>query len=186
MQTDPDPQKLWQSQQTEHVPMNLAEIHEKSRAFQTRIKRRNLIEYAACVVVVLAFLWEAVSPVNWMMRTGSALLIVATIFVAWQLHRRGSAERTPEIAGALADFYRAQLVRQRDAARSVVAWYIAPFVPGMTLLLTGVWFVRGSNHALDLFTGALTVVVFAWAWWRNQRGAKRLQQRIDELQPPRS
>ena len=53
----------------------------------------------------------------------------------------------------------------------------------MGLLLTGVWFVRGSNHALVLFTGALTVAIFTWIWWRNQRGARRLQQQIDALPP---
>ena len=163
--TDLDPQKLWQSQQTEHVPMSLAEIHDKSRAFQARIKRRNLIEYAACIVVVLGFLPGVFDRVSWMVQAASGWIIVATAFVAWQLHRRGSAERSPNIGEALIEFHRAQLTRQRDAGRSIAVWYIAPFVPGMALLLTGLWFVRGANHALDLFTGALAVVVFAGTWW---------------------
>jgi hypothetical protein len=183
--SDLDPQKLWQSQQTEHVPITLSEIHDKSSAFQTKIKRRNLIEYAACVVVVLGFLPGVLDRVSWMMQAGSALIILATVFVAWQLHQRASAERTPETGGALTDFYRTQLTRQRDAVGSIAAWYIAPFVPGMTLLLTGVWFVRGSNHLFVLFTGALVIVVFAGIWWLNQHAAARLQRQLDAVEPPR-
>ena len=188
MQADPsdlDPRSLWQSQPSEHAPMTLSEIHDKSRAFQARIKRRNLIEYAACVIVVVGFVPSVFDRESVLVQAGSALIILATIFVAWQLHRRASAERTPEIGGASADFHRTQLMRQRDALRALAAWYIAPFVPGMSLLLTGIWFVRGSNHRLVSLTGAGTLVVFAGAWWLNQRGAERLQQQIEALRQPR-
>ena len=105
MPSDLDPQALWQSQQTEHVSMSLAEIHDKSRAFEARIQRRNLIEYAACVVVVLGFAPGVLDRVSWLVQAGSAWTIVATLFVAWQLHKRASAERGPEAGAASADFY---------------------------------------------------------------------------------
>ena len=183
MSSDLDPQTLWQSQQSEHAPLSLAEIHDRSRAFQARIRRRNLVEYAACVFVVLGFAPALFARVNWMIPTASALIIAATLFVAWQLHRRGSSARSPESGAALTDFHRTQLTRQRDAVRSVAAWYIAPFVPGMLLLLTGVWFVPRSNHLAVLLTAVLTAVIFTSTWWLNQKAATRLQQQLDALPP---
>ena len=54
---------------------------------------------------------------GWMMKTGSALSIVAALFVAWQLHRRGAAQALTANSGMpLVDFHRAELMRQRDPA----------------------------------------------------------------------
>ena len=50
--SDLDPQQLWQAQATEHDPMTLAEIHEKARRLRSRIRRRNLTEYAGSPVHV--------------------------------------------------------------------------------------------------------------------------------------
>jgi drug/metabolite transporter (DMT)-like permease len=164
--------------------MTLAQIHEKSRAFQGRIRRRNATEYIACAIVIVGFLREVIAPQNWITQAGACLIIIATVFVAWQLHRRASAQRVPDGGAAVTDFYRAQLVRQRDAVRAIAAWYIAPFVPGMALLLIGLWFGPRASHPLILLTGALAVIVFSGIWLLNQRGARQLQQRLDETQPP--
>jgi hypothetical protein len=108
--------------------------------------------------------------------------------LVWQLHRRASAKRVPEAGEAAVDFYRAELTRQRDALRSVGVWYIAPVVPGMTLLLMGRWFQShatkwpvGADHFIILLCAAVAVLVFLAIWLLNQRGADRLQRRIDEL-----
>jgi hypothetical protein len=191
MQDDPegpDPQRLWQNQPTEHDPMSLATIHEKATTFQSRIQRRNMIEYIASAVVILGFLPAVLHRGSWMMQVGGALIIAATVFVVWQLHRRASAKRVPEAGEPLMAFYRAELVRQRDAIRSVGVWYLIPFVPGMTLLLLGRWFQShaagrsvGVDHLIILLTGVIAFLVFLAIWLLNQRGADRLQRRIEEL-----
>jgi hypothetical protein len=165
--------------------MTLAQIHEKSRMFQRRIRGRNMREFIACAIVVLGFLPALFNGGNWMMKAGGGLIIAATLFVAWQLHRRGSAEVGPESGEALTEFYRAQLTRQRAAARSIALWYITPFVPGMTLLLCGLWRLPHAKHALILLTAILFVIVNAGIWMLNQYAARVLQKRLDELPPPR-
>jgi hypothetical protein len=166
--------------------MTLAAIHQKAQSFEARIKRRNTIEYAASALVILGFLPAVLHRGSWMMQAGGALTIAATAFIVWQLHRRASARSIPE--AGLADFYRAELARQRDAARSVGAWYLAPFVPGMALLLAGRWFQSHStrwslaaDHFIIGLVAVIAALVFLVIWLRNQRGADRLQRQIDEL-----
>jgi hypothetical protein len=183
-----DPQGLWQSQKKEHDPMTLADIHAKARRFEAGTQRRNAIEYIACGVVIVGFAPMLLNPQSWMMQAGAALIMLAVVFVAWQLHRRGSVEATPQPGETLVDSYRRQLTRQRDAIRTVGLWYIAPLVPGMTLLMLGRWFQShahgrsiGQDHAAILISVGLTTLVFLGVWMLNLHGAKRLQKRIDEL-----
>jgi hypothetical protein len=183
-----DPQKLWQSQATEYTPMTLAQIHQKARTFQARVRRRNIIEYVACVVVIAGFMPALLHRGSWMMQVGAAWIMAATVFIAWQLHRRASGRAVPDGGQAVVDFHRRELIRQRDAVRSVGFWYLAPFAPGMALLLAGRWFQSHATHrslALDhliiALVGIIAALVFVVIWLLNQRGADRLQRQIEEL-----
>ena len=185
---DFDPQKLWRSQATEYDPMTLADIQKTARAFEAKVRRRNLIEYFACVLAILGFLPAVLHRGSGMMQAGGALIIVAIGFIAWQLHRRASAVSAPEVGDALVDSYRRELIRQRDALRSIAVWYLAPPVPGMALLLLGRWFQSHAtdrstavDHVIIVLTAVIAVLVFLVIWLLNQRGADRLQRRIDEL-----
>jgi hypothetical protein len=187
-QPDLDPQGLWQSQKKEYDPMTLAAIHDKARAFDKRIQARNAREYVACGVVIVGFAPAFFLPVHWLMKAGAAWIILSVFFVAWQLHRRASNEALPAPGETLVDAYRRQLTRQRDAARTVWSWYLGPMAPGMVLLCVGMWLGPPRlgvpierAHASILITAVLVVVVWVGVWWLNQRGAKRLQKRIDEL-----
>jgi hypothetical protein len=186
--SDLDPQTLWQNQAQEHVPMSLAEIHQKARTFQTRIRWRNGREYIASIVVILGFSPVLLHRDSWMMQLGAALVIAATVFVAWWMHRQASAKAVPEAGEALRDFHRQELIRQRDALRSVGLWCLAPFAPGMILVMAGRWFQSHAANrpiALDhlgiLLASGIAAVVFGAIWWLNQRGADRLQKQIDQL-----
>ncbi len=198
--SDFEPQTLWQSQPTEHDPMTVAAIHQKAQVFQAKIRRRNLIEYIAAAVVIVGFA-PALVRGNWMMHGGAALIMAATAFIVWQLHKRGSAAAVPPVGDSLVDFHRRELMRQRDALRSIAVWYLAPFVPGMSLFLIGEWFMPtaplflisrwtvpaapnhtvAQHHVALLVTVAFQVLIFLGIWLLNQWGARRLQRRIDEL-----
>jgi hypothetical protein len=186
--SDLDPQQLWQAQATEHDPMTLAEIHEKARRLRSRIRRRNLTEHAGCVFVIAAFVPALLQQRSWMTQGGALLIMAATVFVAWQLHRRGSARPVPAGGDALITSYRQELIRQRDALRTIGAWYLAPFLPGMALLMLGRWFqlhaahrAVGVDHLIIGLASTIVALVYAVVWLLNQRGADRLQKRIDEL-----
>jgi len=168
--------------------MSLAEIHQKARKLERGVRWRNIREYLASMVVIAFFVPVLLRPGSWMMQAGAALIIAATVFVAWQLHRRTATGPTPEAGEALRDYHRRSLIRQRDAVRSVGGWYMAPFAPGMVLLMLGRWFqahTPGRSLAMDhlaiLAGSGVVVLIFGLVWWLNQWGAKRLQKQIDEL-----
>ncbi len=142
--------------------ISLDEIRESARYMERRIARRNLREYAAAAFVVASFglaVWVVPSGV---VRIGAALIIAATIFVVREIHLRGTATALPADLGSKSAlvFHRAQLERQRDLLRSVWAWALLPFVPGMLLMLTGTvlahpeWIWRVVVYAI-MFTGLL-------------------------------
>jgi hypothetical protein len=126
---------------------------------------------------------------GWMMKTGSALSVVAALFVAWQLHKRGAAHTLPANSGIpLLDFHRAELIRQRDLLRSVGRWYLLPFVPGFILLVLGRYFqfhVAGrtlsGDHQIILMGAGFVALIFGIIWLLNAWVAERLQRRIDRL-----
>lgn len=182
------PQILWQSQAQEHEPMSLAEIHQKARTFQTKIRWRNGREYIASILVILGFSPVLLHRDSWMMQLGAALVIAATVFAAWWMHRRASAKAVPEFGESIRDFHRQELIRQRDALRSVGLWGLAPIAPGMILIMLGRWFQShvasrpiAEDHLRILLASGLVALMCGGFWWLNQRGADRLQKQIDQL-----
>ena len=176
-----DARKVWQDQSVAPIPMNINEIRKKARKFQKRIWWRNLSEYAAAVFVVAGFgfyLWRFDGL--WL-RTGSLLIIAATLYMVYQLHKRGSSESVPTGASSIV-FHRTELERQRDALQSVWRWYLLPFVPGMIIFLIGraIENPPGSWAPLNV-TVLLCVAVFFLVGKLNQRAARKLQHQIDEL-----
>lgn len=177
-ETTTDLKKLWRDQPAEMPPMTLELIH--ARGFQSHIRRRNLIEYVACAVVVCVFSTYVIVLPDPILKIASALIAFGTLIVPYQLHRRASA-RTAPATDSLA-FHRAELVRQREAIGSAWLWYFAPFAPG-TLLFVGRTTFGFPEIPLiyRLVTPALTLV-YGVVWvWINGRALRSLQAEIDDL-----
>jgi Flp pilus assembly protein TadB len=177
-----DIKALWREQKTEGHPMSLAQIH--ARGFQSRIRRRNLVEYVASAIVVAAFSGYVVFLPSPILKLASAMIVVGTLLVVWQLHKRGSARSLPPGASGQSSlaFHRAELVRQRDALRTVWLWYLMPFAPGMVLFNAGLLLHQpGPPLTQRLPVPVVGAAVFLGIWLLNRRGAKRLQREIDDL-----
>ena len=183
MNADPI-KEAWQASVENAGTPAIDDVRAGASKFYRRIWWRNAIEYAACAVVVFGFGKYLFTLEHVLEKAGSLLVIAGTLFVAWQLHRRGSAE-PPEKAGAmpLLLFARAQLVRQRDALRSIFWWYLLPFLPGLTVFMTGTMLsARPSGpEPRDAVGFAGLIALFAGIWWINQLGARSLQKHIDEI-----
>ena len=185
----PDVKTLWRNQEREDNAVTLEHIHERASQFQKRIRRGLLIEYVASIFVVLIFgfyIW--VFP-GWMIKAGSALIILAAAFAICQMRRRMSAQNVPDAQRLeLIAFHRRELVRQRDAWTSAWLWYIAPFLPGMVLMGMGRWFQFHASwrslawdHEIIILASAFAVLVLGSIWLLQMRAAKRLQKEIDAL-----
>lgn len=188
MTTDPIKQ-AWRDSVGEPGELPLDEVRAGADRFYRFVRRRNVIEYAACAVAVAVFGFYVFWLPHVLEKIGSVLVVIAVFYTAFQLHRRASAV-PPETAGTMPviQFARGQLARHRDALRSIFRWYLLPFTPGLALIVVGSASRRAGEttevvmpgKAEWLFIG-FAALVFAVIWWLNQRIANKLQASIDEL-----
>ena len=93
-----DPLKqAWQASAQDAALPALSEIRAGADKFHRLIRRRNLIEYAASVLVIGFFGYGALtgSIKDPIAQAGAWLIVLGTLFVVWQLHTRASAIQPP-------------------------------------------------------------------------------------------
>jgi len=177
--------------------MPVDELRQASNRLARRVQWRNLREYAAVAVVVAVFSFYGYRFHAMMLRAGASLTIAGALFMAFQLYRKGSAA---EMAAGLEaknclEFYRMELVRQRDLLATIWKWYLLPFAPGMILFLLGLLLSVMEQPAAHLHYGLIALVfgatfavcagVFVLVGAMNHRAAKELQRQIDALDAAR-
>jgi hypothetical protein len=176
-----DPRSLWQGQEVEKVILTLDEVRSRAARFERRIRGRNRREYIVGAVVIALFVRQLLLG-HGSQLVAPALLVLGMLYVLFQLHRRTSTRPLPAdmgIRGSI-EFHRVELERQRDAARAAWHWYLLPVVPGLAagLVVTGI--DHGINATL-IRVGVFFVLVFVGIWALNQRGARKLDHKIQVL-----
>lgn len=182
----------------EPVVFTIEELQRAARKFSRKIRWRNVREYVAAAVVV-AWMGFYFVRLHWMLeRLGSALVIAGVAYVVWRLHRSGPASGNAETMDARSclDFYREELVRQRDLLKSVWLWYLSPLIPGLVVLLLGTLQATLAQPGAQGHEGKIVArfgatlaecaVVFGVVGWLNARAARGLQRKIDELDEAKS
>ena len=176
-----DPRNLWQGQEVEKVILTVDEVRRRAARFERRIHWRNVREYLAGALVTAFWTVQLWRAHGWRL-TPAVLTIAGTIYVMFQLHRRGSARPLPAdvgIRGSI-EFHRVELERQRDALHAVWHWYLLPFVPGLAAVLV----VTGIDHGINavlIGMGVFFVLVFVGIWALNEWVARKLDRKIQEL-----
>jgi len=179
-----DPKAIWQNQHLEANQMSIEEIRSKARSFERKVRRRNLREYVAAVLIAAAFgffAWRFPLPV---MRVGFIAVAVGALCFAYELHRRGSSQTEPKDLGNTAslDFYIRQLERQRNLFDQSWKWMIW-LIPGIIVLMAGAIVVTPIRKTAPFLVLAILRTA-TWFWMmlrRNKRKALALQREIDEL-----
>ncbi|MBD8065523.1 hypothetical protein IC608_08550 [Devosia sp. PTR5] len=164
-----------------------AMLETRARRLDDRIRTRNLWEFVAGGLVVAASIAIAAltllsSPWNAPALTiagGFILLGLGALVAMWQLRRRTSPPRIDGAAPTLGH-YRAELVRQRDALRSVFRWYIAPFLPGFILIYGATLFDAGALWSV-LLPALATLIFLSWVVYANHRAAACIDTEIADL-----
>ncbi len=180
--SEPDAVKqAWQASIPNPVLPDPATLRAGADRLYRGVRIRNCIEYIASLCVVLLFGALAVAFPLRGARIGAAMIVIGVLVVAWQLHRRASAVPPPlDGAQSVLAYQRAQLARQRDALASIFTWYLLPVLPGVLVMVGAILLVVGINGRV-LLRLAPTPLIFGIIWWANHWGARRLQQRIDEI-----
>jgi hypothetical protein len=177
-----DVQRLWREQPSEEVQMSAQEVRGLAERFERTISRRNRREYAASAVVVVWFSVWAWFARSALVALGGWLVALAALWIVFYLHRRGNARRLAgeqDVMSGL-EFTRSELVRQRDLLRTVWWWYLLPFMPGMLLIHVGYSLEHPERWSLRAL-GIFVAVTFVGIGLLNQRVARKLQRRIDDL-----
>jgi len=188
--TPGDLRSLWQTMPTTPVAITADEMRMRATAFQRQVRQRNLVEYVAAAFVTVIFGWYATFPIpaTPLWPAANIMIIAGVVVVVLNLHCLARATTLPDntTAANLIDFQRRELIRQRDALKSVWLWYIGPMVPGLI-----VWFIAvgvgmpglAPVRALIGLGGAAVVslLVFGLIILLNLLGASRLQRMIDDI-----
>lgn len=170
---------------------SIDELRSLDQALRKRVRRRDMGETAAAVVVAVFFAWSALdlaADAEWV-ALGFALLLVAwavTVPLRLRRARREVPEEDPR--QPLVE----NLGRQRDAAlvqarmlERVWLWYLTPPAIG----LFGMTLARSGPSAFALAYLAAVAVLYIGLAWINRRVARtqfrahaeRLQRQIDAL-----
>lgn len=180
---------LWQSDQSQSQFTDDMSVTARKTRFERKVRRRNLIEYAAGGLGILLFLLAAVLMAQKGVFSVAAALAAAAIGIAvvlWNLHRRASWMK-PDAGQDCRTYLRSQLARQAKALRSVPAWYIGPLLPGVLGLYLAVTLEAIGKASFTDWLENLgvpffgTLAFFGLVIWINLRAAKAVEAEIAKL-----
>jgi hypothetical protein len=179
-------QQAWQRQALDAPRINLAYLRHRTENLRRRSRMRNALEYVggiAGIVFTLSFSWSFIRP-RPLMSLSIVLWVLAMIYVLVQWHRRASAQDPAGQLGTLdaLQFYRQQLVRQRDARRGNWRWWLPPMAPFLVVMFVS-FIVEVKPTPWIAIAGLAAWVVFglSMAALTYEKVARGLQQEIDAL-----
>jgi hypothetical protein len=166
------------------APMsNLSDVLSRTQALMKKIRRRTLIGYAVCLIMIATCARFFFVFHNTLQRVGSGLTLAATLYIAYQLYERGIRTLPPEIRPAAStDFYRAELARERDFQCGIRFWFrlVIPSAGVILILIGSAMADPGSTRELAFivacFIGLCIVEVPI-----NRRLSRKYQRQMDEL-----
>jgi hypothetical protein len=172
--------RLWQQQAREERVMPLDEIRTKAERLDTKTRRWRVLTAVLFILVVIWEGWQVWIREETLERAGDLLTIAAFVYIAYRFRKHRQAA-TPVALGRTnsVDFYRAELVRQRDLSKD--SWgYLLPFVPGVALALLGRG-LEGRPISQTIALVAFGVALFLGVAWWNAHTARNVQNELDAL-----
>jgi hypothetical protein len=181
-----DLRQLWQRQALDAPRINLAYIRHRTGSLARRTRIRNAFEYVGGIVGVVWVIgsgWNFIRP-RPLMTVSIALWVLAMVYILVQWHRRASAQTPAEQLGTLdaLQFYRQQLVRQRDARRGNWRWWLPPVAPALILMfISFIVEVQPTPWVAILGLAAWVVFGVTMSAVGYEKVARGLQAEIDAL-----
>jgi hypothetical protein len=169
---------LWQQQTRDQPMMPPDDTRTQAERLDARARRRRVITVVVFILLLIKGALEVWIQTETLERAGDLLMMAALVYVAYR-YRKWRLAAPPVALGSTTcvDFYRAELVRQRDLSKD--SWgYLLPFVPGVALALFGGGLEdRPTSHMIALV--ALGVGLFLGIAGWNAHTVRKLQHEID-------
>ena len=178
-------QSAWKKQSDLAPDVDRAQLEANVRRRQGEVAKRDRIAYLSAAIIMPSY----VAVIGFMpdLRPLATVGLVLGVWVTWQRYQRSGARLSRASTDLpCLDFQRALLKRERDFARSLPKWILAPLAVGqlaiVATLATNPRFTASQffPEGLWLFVGtAGAALVIIWRRW--QREALELQREIDGL-----
>ena len=160
--------------------MPLDDIRTKAERLDKKTRRWRLATAVLFALLLIKGALEVWIQEGILEKAGDLLLMAALVYTAYR-YRKQRLAAPPAALGRTncLDFYRAELVRQRDL--STDSWrFLLPFVPGLALaLLDGVFEARTTSQLIAIVAGFVGLLL--GIAWGNAHAARKLQSEIDTL-----
>jgi hypothetical protein len=180
MQLDGEVSRLWQQQAREEPTLPLDEVRTKAGRLDAKTRRWRVITVGVFILLLIKGAVEVWTQTGTLERAGDLLLMAALVYVAYR-YRQWRLAAPPVALGRTncVEFYRAELVRQRDLSKE--GWgYLLPFVPGISLaILDGMLEDRPAGHRIVLVLLGVTLFLGIAGW--NAHTARKLENEIRAL-----
>jgi hypothetical protein len=171
---------LWQAQAREVQIVPLDDIRAKAERLDAKSRRMRVWMRLFFILLLIQQAVEVWLQEDVIERAGDLLIMAAFIYMAYR-YRKQRRAAPPVALGRTncVEFYRAELVRQRDLSKD--SWgYLLPFVPGFTLAALGGGFEnRPASQIIALIVGGVALFLGVHGW--NMYTARKLQKDIDAL-----
>jgi hypothetical protein len=167
--------------------VNVDAVRKRADAFARTIRRRNMREFVAGALIVLAGLAIGVAGRGTLDRIGGGLLALGAVVVCVVLVRKGSDGPAPapdEPTHRVLAYERHELERQAELLSHVWLWYLGPVIPGVVvLLIDGVLrnLERGRGVVDALVAALIVTLVFFGVGLLNRHGARQLRARLARI-----
>lgn len=169
---------LWQQQAREEQIVPFDDIRAKAERLDAKSRRMRVGMALFFILLLIKGAVEVWFQDAILERAGDLLNMAALVYVAYR-YRKQRLAAPPVALGRTncAEFYRAELVRQRDLSED--SWgYLLPFVPGVTLAVFGRGFEnRPPGQIIAIIV--LGVALFLGVHWWNMYTARKFQREID-------
>jgi hypothetical protein len=186
-----DIKAAWQRQHIEdHTMPTIHDLKVRADKLRARLSHRNWLLYAYSAANIVAGLWLVANDSFPNMKAPMLLMIVAHLFVLWQVWRRFGLSKLPaETSGQhVLQFHRQELERQHHAVANAALWYIAPFMPALIWELV-IWYGRidastaGGAATQKVFVLVVLSAILFWTcvWLLFSRHAARLTLELERL-----
>ena len=172
--------RLWEQQSREEQIMAPDDIRTKAERLDKKTRRWRVATAVLFALLLIKGALEVWTQEGILEKTGDLLLMAALVYTAYR-YRKQRLAAPPVALGRTncVDFYRAELVRQRDLSQD--SWgYLLPFVPGLTLaFLDNVLEASTASQLIALVAGFVGLFL-GIAWW-NAHTARKFQNEMDAL-----
>ena len=145
--------------------MPLDDIRTKAERLDAKTRRWRVVTAVFFILLLIKGAVEVWIQDGMLERAGDLLTMAALVYVAYR-YRKQRLAAPPVALGRTncVDFYRAELVRQRDLSKD--SWgYLLPFVPGMALALFGGGFENRPTSQLIAIVVFGVALFLGSAWW---------------------